>query len=124
MATATRTVSRSAVRRRFRSTASLIRFVRRHAATLFNRGLAEASAGIHAALAGALLSGRRRLPPALRQELRAALRDARVLSTATARAWRLGTTLDRVAAALARRPTPVLALARSEPGSARCRSLR
>lgn len=113
MAPATRNNARSSARRRVRSAQALIRLVRRRAASLFNDGLRETAAGLHEAAARAILDGGERLPTSIRRDLSVALRDARSLRSASARAWRIGTTLDRVAASLARRPTPALALVRS-----------
>lgn len=108
---ATRRTPRSPIR----SAAILIRLARRHAAALFNGGLREASVGVYEAAARALLASGQNLPAASRRDLREALRDARRLRTPSARAWRLGTTLDRVASALRGEPTGELILARVGP---------
>jgi len=101
-----------------RSAAILIRLGRRHAAALFNGGLREASVGVYEAVARKLLASEQRLPIASRRALRSALRDAEQLRNPTARAWRLGSTLDRVASALRGEPAPELVLARAgRPGN-------
>ena len=110
--------TRRTARSPIRSAHVLIRLARRHAAALFNGGLREASVGVYEAAVRALLAPEQRLPAASRRALQAALRDANALRSPTARAWRLGTTLDRVAEALQQRPA--LALARvGAPGMRR-----
>ena len=113
MARNNHTSRRTGSSRTLRSAAVLIRRTRRYAATMFNRGLRDSAAGLYEAAARALLSGGQKLPAASRRDLLVALREARVLSTPAARAWRLSTALDHVAASLRGRSTPALAVARA-----------